>query len=85
MSYLVERRQEEKDRRRNEIIDAAEALYREVGWDAVTMDAVARELGTTLQTVYGWCKQNGVEKRVVWVIATEDDTRPVPAVEEQAS
>lgn len=50
-----------------------------------TMDAVARELGTTLQTVYGWCKQNGVEKRVVWVIATEDDTRPVPAVEEQAS
>lgn len=50
-----------------------------------TMDAVARELGTTLQTVYGWCKQNGVEKRVIWVIATEDDTRPVPAVEEQAS
>ena len=31
MSYIAERRQEEKDRRRGEIIDAAEDLYREVG------------------------------------------------------
>jgi hypothetical protein len=41
-SYIADRRQEEKDRRRNEIVDAAEALYREVGWDEVTMDSVAR-------------------------------------------
>ncbi len=38
MSYIADRRQEEKDRRRNEIVDAAESLYRETGWDAVTMD-----------------------------------------------
>ena len=42
MSYIAERRQEEKDRRRAEIVDAAEALYAESGWDAVTMDQVAR-------------------------------------------
>jgi AcrR family transcriptional regulator len=42
MSYITERRQEERDRRRAEIVDAAEALYSEVGWDAVTMDQVAR-------------------------------------------
>lgn len=42
MSYIAERRQEERDRRRVEILDAAEALYAELGWDAVTMDRVAR-------------------------------------------
>ena len=42
MSYLTARRQEEKDRRRTEIVDAAEALYAETGWDAITMDQVAR-------------------------------------------
>jgi AcrR family transcriptional regulator len=52
MSYIAERRQEEKDRRRNEIIDAAEALYREVGWDAVTMDAVARRARLSRALVY---------------------------------
>src|SRR5512138_562246 len=56
MSYLVERRQEEKDRRRNEIIDAAEALYREVGWDAVTMDAVARRARLSRALVYVYFK-----------------------------
>jgi TetR/AcrR family transcriptional regulator len=42
MSYIAERRQEERDRRRTEILDAAEALYAELGWDAVTMERVAR-------------------------------------------
>jgi len=43
MSYLAERREEEKERRRLEIIEAAESLYAEKGWDAVTMDQVARQ------------------------------------------
>ena len=42
MSHVAERREEEKERRRAEIIDAAEQLYSEVGWDAVTMDGVAK-------------------------------------------
>ena len=43
MSYIAERRQEEKERRRAEIIDAAEAVAATVGWDAMTMDRVARK------------------------------------------
>ena len=31
-----------------------------------SMPAVASELNTTLQTVYNWCKENGVEKQVIW-------------------
>ncbi len=52
MSYIAERRQEEKDRRRSEIVDAAEDLYREVGWDAVTMDSVARRARLSRALVY---------------------------------
>jgi len=54
MSYIAERRVEEKERRRGEIIDAAERLYAEKGWDAVTMDQVARtaRLSRALLYVY---------------------------------
>lgn len=56
MSYIAERRQEEKDRRRIEIVDAAEELYREVGWDAVTMDSVARRARLSRALVYVYFK-----------------------------
>jgi AcrR family transcriptional regulator len=52
MSYISERRQEERDRRRAEIVDAAEALYAEVGWDAVTMDQVARRARLSRALLY---------------------------------
>ena len=56
MSYIAERRQEEKDRRRAEIVDAAEELYRELGWDAVTMDSVARRARLSRALVYVYFK-----------------------------
>src|SRR5512137_311512 len=52
MSYLSERRQEERDRRRAEIVDAAELLYAETGWDAITMDQVARRARLSRGLVY---------------------------------
>ncbi len=39
-----------------------------------TMDAVARELGTTYVTIFYWCQRNGVQKRVTWF-----KTEPEPA------
>jgi AcrR family transcriptional regulator len=56
MSYIAERRQEEKDRRRIEIVEAAEDLYRELGWDAVTMDAVAKRARLSRALVYVYYK-----------------------------
>jgi AcrR family transcriptional regulator len=52
MSYIAERRQEERDRRRAEIIDAAEALYAEAGWEAITMDQVARQARLSRALLY---------------------------------
>src|SRR5687768_11868667 len=56
MSYIAERRQEEKDRRRAEIVDAADDLYRELGWDAVTMDSVAKRARLSRALVYVYFK-----------------------------
>jgi AcrR family transcriptional regulator len=52
MSYVAERREEEKERRRAEIIDAAERLYAEKGWDAVTVDQVAKSARLSRALVY---------------------------------
>jgi AcrR family transcriptional regulator len=42
MSYITIRREEEKERRRAEVLDAAEILYAKKGWDELTVDQVAR-------------------------------------------
>ena len=52
MSYILERREEEKERRRGEFLDAAESLYTQHGWDAVTMDQVARTARLSRALVY---------------------------------
>jgi AcrR family transcriptional regulator len=52
MSYIAERRGEEKERRRAEILDAAELLYAEKGWDAVTVEQVARSARLSRPLVY---------------------------------
>jgi len=56
MSYIAERRLEEKERRRAEILDAAEALYAKEGWDAVTVDQVARGARLSRALVYVYFK-----------------------------
>jgi AcrR family transcriptional regulator len=52
MSYIAERRGEEKERRRAEILDATETLYVKKGWDAVTVDQVARSARLSRALVY---------------------------------
>jgi AcrR family transcriptional regulator len=52
MSYIAERREDEKERRRGEILDAAEALYIDKGWEALTVDQVARRARLSRALVY---------------------------------
>ena len=52
MSYVAIRREEEKERRRAEMVDAAETLYAEVGWDDVTMDRVAKSARLSRALLY---------------------------------
>ncbi len=59
MTYITERRQEERDRRRTEILDAAETVYAECGWDAVTMDLVARKARLSRALLYVYFRDKG--------------------------
>lgn len=56
MNYLVERRLEEKERRRTGILDAAEHVAAAVGWDAMTMDQVARKARLSRALLYVYFK-----------------------------
>jgi AcrR family transcriptional regulator len=56
MSYIAERRQEEKERRRAEILDAAEVVAAQEGWDALTVDQVARTARLSRALVYVYFK-----------------------------
>ena len=52
MSYITARREEEKERRRAEILDAAERWYAKRGWDALTVEQVARSARLSRALVY---------------------------------
>ncbi len=56
MSSIAERRLEEKERRRAEILDAVEAVAAVTGWDAMTMDEVARKARLSRALVYVYFK-----------------------------
>jgi len=86
MSYIAERRLEEKERRRAEILDAAEAVTANVGWEAMTMDQVARKARLSRALVYVYFKDKtdlmfGIGERALvtlrqyFVAAVAKDTR----------
>jgi TetR/AcrR family transcriptional regulator len=56
LNYIAERRQEEKDRRRAQILDAAEAVAATHGIDALTMDQVARRARLSRALLYVYFK-----------------------------
>ncbi|HID38817.1 MAG TPA: TetR/AcrR family transcriptional regulator [Calditrichaeota bacterium] len=53
---IAERRQREKERRRNEIIDAAEKVFSSKGFDRATMDDVAEQAELSKGTLYLYFK-----------------------------
>jgi len=73
MNYLVERRLEEKERRRAEILDAAEHVAASVGWDEMTMDQVARKARLSRALLYVYFKDKtdlmfGINERALHVL-----------------
>lgn len=53
--------------------ESAETLIPRMLNDFGSMEAVARHLDTTIQTIYYWCKRHKLERRVTvtWVKADE--------------
>jgi AcrR family transcriptional regulator len=75
MNYATERRQEEKERRRAEILDAAEAVASEVGIADMTMDQVARQARLSRALLYVYFKDKddllfGISERALTLLRT---------------
>ena len=82
MSYIAERRLEEKERRRAEIVDAAEAAGREVGLDALTMDDVARRARLSRALLYVYFQDRsdlmfGLAERAIFLVDKAGITFPI--------
>ncbi len=73
MNYIAERRQEEKERRRADILDAAEAVAAQGNWEDLTMDQVARKARLSRALVYVYFKDKndllfGLGERAILVL-----------------
>jgi len=73
MSYIAERRQEEKEKRRAEILDAAERVAADVGTEALTMDQVARTARLSRALLYVYFKDKpdllfGISERALGLL-----------------
>lgn len=56
MSYIAERRLEEKEARRRQIVDAAEECMQDTPWETLTIDQVARRARLSRALVYVYFK-----------------------------
>jgi TetR/AcrR family transcriptional regulator len=75
MTDLAERRLEEKERRRDDILDAAEAVAMKLGLDRMTMDQVARKARLSRALLYVYFKDKddllfGVTERAHQLLRT---------------
>jgi TetR/AcrR family transcriptional regulator len=59
MTYIAERRAEEKDRRRGEILDAAAAVAADLGIESLTMDRVGERARVSRALLYVYFKDKG--------------------------
>lgn len=72
---IQERRQREKERRRNDIIDAAEKIFFSKGYDLATMDDVAEQAELSKGTLYLYFKSKedlymGITQRGLEILRT---------------
>ena len=70
---IAERREREKQRRRNDILDAAEHVFFEKGLKSATMDEVAEEAELSKGTLYLYFKSKedlylGITERALTVL-----------------
>jgi AcrR family transcriptional regulator len=56
VNHSLQRRQEEKERRREDLVDAAERVFADLGFEHMTMEAVAREARVSRALVYLYFK-----------------------------
>src|SRR5690242_3570542 len=78
-SYRSERRREQAAETRERVLDAADALFRERGWDGTSIAAVAESAGVSQETVYARFRgKRALLGELVQRAVRGGDARPVP-------
>ena len=78
-TYRSDRRREQATQTRERVLDAADALFRERGWDGTSIAAVAGAAGVSQETVYGrFGNKRALLGELVQRAVRGDDPRPVP-------
>src|SRR5438309_789735 len=77
-AYNSPRRQEQAASTRSSILEAAQWLFKEQGYAATTMEAIAAEAGVALKTVYvAFATKSGL-LRALWHLLLRGDEADVP-------
>ncbi len=75
MNSIAQRRQDERERRRSEIVDAADALAREHRWNDVTVDGVAKRARLSRALVYLYFRDKTDLHAALWERARDELVR----------
>src|SRR3954467_10528380 len=81
--YHSPRRREQAEATRRQILEAAERLFREQGYAAATMAAIAGEAGVALKTVYLAFETKSGVLRALWNLTLRGDDEDVPVSERE--
>ena len=82
-SYNSPRRREQAAATRQEILDAAQRLFKEQGYSATTMAAIATEARVALKTVYLAFETKSGVLRALWNLRLRGDGSDAPIAEQQ--
>ena len=80
-TYNSERRREQAAETRLRILHAGQTLFERDGYVATTMEAIAREAGVSLKTVYLACTTKSALLRAVWDLLLKGDVDDAPIAE----
>jgi AcrR family transcriptional regulator len=81
--YDSTRRREQATETRRRILDAARGLFTAQGWNGTTMDAIAREAGVAVETVYAaFGSKLGIIRPLIGIALRGDDA-PTPLLERE--
>jgi AcrR family transcriptional regulator len=77
--YRSERRREQAEQTREQVLDAARSLFEERGWEGASVAAIAQKAGVSEETVYArFRNKRGLLGELVQRAVRGEDARPIP-------
>jgi AcrR family transcriptional regulator len=77
--YRSERRREQAEQTREQVLDAARSLFEERGWEGASVAAIAQKAGVSEETVYArFRNKRGLLGELVQRAVRGEDPRPIP-------